>query len=178
MILRLKGNCKMRAPELDELLPQLRDPDPDQRISAAGALGALGADGIPAIASLFEACRDEDMYVRGEAAHSLWEIVGAFWNDKESAAWPLFQAGVPILVALLDDPWWSVRCSAMSVLKKLGPAAAVALPRLRMLLTEETPNLMEHPEGWGSETELRLLRENATEAIAAIAEASDTDPNA
>jgi hypothetical protein len=163
----------MNAPELDELLPLLRNPDPEVRSNAAGALGALGPDGVPAIAPLFEACRDENMYVRGEAVHSLWEIAGSFWNDKESVAWQLLTAGVPTLIALLDDPWWSVRCSAMSVLKEIGPAARPALPRLRALLTDENPGLTAHPEGWDSETEIRLLRESAAEAIGAITGETD-----
>ena len=158
----------MNAPEFDELLPALHDSDPRVRSSAAGALGALGRDGIPAISPLYEACRDADMYVRGEALHSLCEIAGSFWNDKQAAAWPLLESGVPTLIALLDDPWWSARCSAMSVLKELGSAATTALPRLRKLLTDDKPNLTAHPEEWGLETEIRLLRESATEAIEAI----------
>jgi HEAT repeat protein len=106
------------------------------RSNAAGALGALGPDGVPAIVPLFEACRDENMYVRGEAVHSLWEIAGSFCNSKESAGWRLLVAGLPTLIERLDDPWWDVRCSAMSVLKQLGPAAKPALPRLQALLTE------------------------------------------
>src|SRR5262249_47478556 len=97
-----RGVWPMNAPELDEFLPQLRNPDPDVRSSAAGALGAPGSDGVPAIAALYEACRDENMYVRGEALHSLVEITRGL---PDAAAWPLLVAGVPTLTALLDDPW-------------------------------------------------------------------------
>ncbi len=158
----------MNAPELAELIPQLRDPDPDVRNSAAGALGALGADGIPAITPLYEACRDTDMYARGESLHSLWEIASCLSEDDD--AWSLLIAGVPTLIELLDDPWWSVRCSAMTLLGKIGPVAAPALPRLRALLTgDEAPTLTAHPEGWGSDTEIRLIRETAVNAIRVIA---------
>ena len=158
----------MNAPELDEFLPQLRDSDPEVRSFAAGALGALGSDGIPTITPLYEACQDIDMYVRGEALHSLWEIAGSCWDEKSAAAWPLLEAGIPTLIALLDDPWWSARCSAMTLLKELGSAAAPALPSLQALLTEEISNLTAHPEEWGLETEIRLIRESATGAIEAI----------
>jgi HEAT repeat protein len=159
--------------EIAEHLRQLRDLDAQVRSSAAGWLGALGSEGTPAIAPLYEACRDENMYVRGEALHSLVEITQALPNAD---AWPLLVAGVPTLTALLDDPWLDVRCSAMSMLgeianvKEIGPAAGPALQRLRALLAEEKPTLTEHPEGWDLETEVRILRESAAEAIAAIAE--------
>jgi HEAT repeat protein len=159
----------MSAKELDDLLPQLRDKDPDVRSSAAGALGALGPDGIPAITPLYEACRDKDMHVRGEAVHSLWEIAGSFSNNNADA-WPLLVAGVPTLISLLDDPWWDVRCSAMSVLKQMGSAAGPALPRLRALLTDDNLNFTEYPESWGLEAVIRIVRESATKAIEAITE--------
>jgi HEAT repeat protein len=155
----------VHAPEVDDLLRELRNPDPKVRSAAAGALGALGADGIPAIEPLYEVCSDPNMYVRGEALHSLWEIACA---SSDADAWPLLVAGVPTLIALLDDPWWSVRCSAMTLLAEIGPEAEAALPRLRALLTNEPPGLTEHPEGWGLETAIRLVREGATEAIEAI----------
>ena len=140
----------MHAPELDELLPALRDTDADVRANAAGALGALGADGVPAIAPLFAACRDVNHHVRGEAAHSLWEIAGSLY-DQESAGWPSLTAGLPTLISLLDDPSWDVRCCAMSVLQRLGPAAEPALPRLRQLLTGEMPGLDAALGEWRSE---------------------------
>jgi hypothetical protein len=55
------------------------------------------------------------------------------------------------------------------VLKEIGPAAAPALPRLQALLSNDIPGLTEHPERWGLETEVRLVRESAAEAIEAIA---------
>jgi hypothetical protein len=108
------------------------------------------------------------MYVRGEAVHALWEIAGSFRKKRESAAWSLLVAGVPTLIALLDDPWCDVRCSAMSLLKELGSAAKSALPRLRGFLTDEKPSVTEHPEGWGLETEIHLMKEGAQQAIAGI----------
>jgi hypothetical protein len=112
--------------EIAEHLRQLRDPYAKNRSSAPGWLGALGSEGTPAIAPLYEACRDENIYVRGEALHSLLEIARAL---PDAGAWPLLIAGVPTLTALLDDPWLDVRCSAMSMLmeianvKDIGPAA-------------------------------------------------------
>jgi hypothetical protein len=159
--------------EIAEHLHELRDPDAEIRASAAGCLGALGLEGTPAIAPLYEACRDENMYVRGEALHSLVEITQAL---PDAGAWPLLVAGVPTLTALLDDPWLDVRCSAMTMLREIanvreiGPAVGPALQRLRALLIEDKPTLTEHPEGWDLEAEIRILRESAVETIDAIGE--------
>jgi hypothetical protein len=54
--------------------------------------------------------------------------------------------------------------------KDIGPAAGPALQRLRALLAEEKPTSTEHPEDWDFETEVRILRESAAEAIEALAE--------
>src|SRR5262245_7160222 len=160
--------------ELAEHLRQLRDPDPKVRSGAAGWLGALSTEGTPAIAPLYEACQDENMHVRGEATYALVEIAKFLDDDT---GWELLIAGVPTLIALLDDPWLDVRCSAMSLLEELsggptslGPATRAALPRLRALLTEENPTLTEHPERWSLEAEIGILRKSAAEAIEAIEE--------
>lgn len=126
----------MSGSAIDESIRQLRDPDPDVRCEAAGTLGAFGRDGVSAIAPLFEACRDEDRYVRGEAAHSLWELacscVGAVPGAESH-----FAAGLSTLIELLDDPESDVRCSALAVLTALGPLASPALPRALALLVIE-----------------------------------------
>jgi hypothetical protein len=62
-------------------------------------------------------------------------------------------------------------------MKDIGPKSGPALRRMRALLTEEKPTLTEHPEGWDAETERRILRESAAEAIEAIAgTGSDSAP--
>ena len=115
-----------------DLLRQLRADDPDARCEAAGALGALGRAGILAIEPLFDACRDQDVHVRGEAAHSLWELAGSCVGAVPEAE-RLLATGIPVLVVLLDDPSEDVRDSAAGVLGRLGSSATAALPQLREL---------------------------------------------
>ena len=124
---------------MTDLLHQLRADDPDVRCEAAGALGALGRDGAAAVGPLLDACRDPDPHVRGEAAHSLWELAGSCVGAVPDADRAL-GAGVPALVALLDDPSADVRDSAVGVLERLGPAASAALPRLRELAAGGRPD--------------------------------------
>ena len=127
---------------ITDLLQQLRAADADTRCEAAGALGALGRDGVAAIEPLFGACHDPDPYVRGEAAHSLWELAGACIRAAPEAE-RLFVAGVPVLVALLDDPSEDVWDSAAGVLERIGPAASAALPRLREVAAGGPPDRAE-----------------------------------
>jgi HEAT repeat protein len=128
-----------------DLLQQLRSADPDVRCDAAGALGALGGDGAAVIGPLFDACRDPDEHVRGEAVHSLWELAGSFVGAVPDAEEQL-AAGVPVLVLLLDDPSADVRGSAVGVLERLGPVAQAALPRLQELAAGGNPDLAEAAE--------------------------------
>jgi HEAT repeat protein len=117
---------------ITNLLRQLRSADPNVRCEAAGALGALGGDGAAAVCPLLDTCRDPDEHVRGEAAHSLWELAASCVGAVPEAE-RLLVAGVPLLVSLLDDPSEDVRGSAVGVLERLGPLGAPALPRLREL---------------------------------------------
>jgi HEAT repeat protein len=121
-----------------DLLQQLQAADPEVRCEAAGALGALGEDGTAAVEPLFNACRDQDVHVRGEAAHSLWELTGSCVGAVPAAE-QLLIAGIPTLIALLDDSSEYVRESAMEVLKRLGPSASAALPRLREVAVGGSP---------------------------------------
>jgi HEAT repeat protein len=125
-----------------DLLRQLRTADADVRCEAAGALGALGRDGAAAVGPLLDACRDSDEHVRGEAVHSLWELAGSCVGAVPDAERQL-AAGIPALVALLDDPSDDVRDSAVGVLGRLGPVAAAALPRLRELAAGDSPDQAE-----------------------------------
>jgi HEAT repeat protein len=89
---------------------QMHSADAAQRLHAAKALG--GRRGEAVALALAEALKDQDAFVRQEAAHSLGQI----GPDARPAA--------PALVAALRDRKPAVRKAAAEALKSIDPEAA------------------------------------------------------
>lgn len=155
------------------LIQQLRSADPSVRLAAAEALMPLGEIARPAAAALAKAASDEDEMVR-EAAVGALEELG-----------PPLPAAITELVPLLatpnDSAYW-----AATLLGRLGPAAAPAVPALVETLDGEENLAARERAAWAlgqigadaksavsklrelsSGSEKRLAR-LATEAIEAI----------
>jgi HEAT repeat protein len=93
------------------------------RYIAADALGRIGKSGAKeAVPTLIETLKDEDLYVRTEAADSLAKI------GKDA---------VPALITALQYKNWFVRYSAADVLRQIGGDAKDALPALSIALKDE-----------------------------------------
>ena len=75
---------------------------------------------------------------------------------------------VPQLVALLDSPSLKVQISAVALLGRLGPAAAVAGPRLQELCTSPEPQIRESavPAAMRVHHDPEALRQTLREALA------------
>ncbi|GLW34133.1 hypothetical protein Areg01_70700 [Actinoplanes regularis] len=89
---------------------------------ALAALRALGPAAAPALAEIRSLVTADDTWTRAEAVTTLWAIGG----DRDEV--------MPLALALLDT--FALR-GAADVLGQIGPAAAVALPRLRTLLAAD-----------------------------------------
>ncbi len=90
---------------------QLKDKDVALRQQAVKALGKSGEAGV-AVPALAEALKDENAFVRRDAAGAL----GGFGPEAKPA--------VPSLTAALKDKEHSVRQAAAQALKKIDPEAA------------------------------------------------------
>jgi HEAT repeat protein len=102
------SGCHGRS--VDHWLQQLSDPDASRRREAIRELS--GADANRAVPALTAALRDENHYVRREAATAL----GKFGSAAISA--------VPALTAALKDSEKSVRAAAQTALKRIDSRAA------------------------------------------------------
>ncbi|RQR63135.1 HEAT repeat domain-containing protein [Burkholderia sp. Bp9002] len=106
----------------------VRDPDPDVRRTAVGALGFASPD----------ANGDG-----GAVDALLGALVDSAWQVREAAATTLGKlragAAAHALVRALDDPYWQVRLRATRALGQLGDAAAA--PAVTALLTHAISNL-------------------------------------
>jgi HEAT repeat protein len=94
----------------DDYLRQLKDADPVLRREAVREIADRDAD--LAIPALTESLRDENLYVRHDAAIAL----GKFGLSAAAA--------IPALTAALNDKEKSVRTSAAASLKKISPSTA------------------------------------------------------
>jgi HEAT repeat protein len=113
-----------RRVAVGSLTQGLRDPSPAVRQAAAVALGQIGPeakDAIPALASLL---RDQDGYVRIDAAHTLEKFRGN---------------SVPYLVRLLHDWDEKTRLLAVHTLEVIGQDAKPAVPTLIGQLSDPSP---------------------------------------
>ena len=143
------GNRGLAA--VPALTKKLLDKNEQVRRFAALALGAVGSK--EAVPALRRALRDRSSDVRIEAANALlkfdsanrgsWEVLKEELQSqrawpREQAAFSLGELGlpaeeaVPLLVKLLKDDFVRVRAAAAEALGKIGPAAAVALPDLKL----------------------------------------------
>ncbi len=104
-------------PMLLELVGEQELPDDEElAVAAIGATGAAGPDAADAVAPLMNHLSDDSTEIRAATVRALGEI-------GEAAA-----PAVSALTALLDDD--ELRYDAVRTLKRIGPAANAALPRL------------------------------------------------
>jgi HEAT repeat protein len=106
----LASGCS--SPSTDDWLAQLSDPDVVKRRQAIRELASRIAEPDRIVPALTEALRDENGYVRHDAA---WAI-GNFGAEAQQA--------LPALVVALKDEARNVRIAATSALKKIDPVAA------------------------------------------------------
>ncbi len=120
------------SPAIPALTEALRDPNPAIRGGAAGVFGWrdwIDDKAKLPVPTLLEAMQDEDAQVRVQIAYSLAGCVQA--------------DGDQVLVALidaLDDLNTEVRRAAVVSLGQLGERAAPAVPKLRRLLDDSSPD--------------------------------------
>ncbi len=96
---------------------QMKSPDPARRLQAIHALQSRAKEKEVVLPVLIEALKDDDTYVRRDAAKAL----GRFGPGAAEA--------VPALLPLLADKEPSVRKAAGQSLEKIGPTAAKAAAR-------------------------------------------------
>jgi len=117
---------KERAPDLNQLIADLRGADPEKSGRARLQLITLGEPVVPALAEMLRSGTPDE---RIAAANTLWGM-GA-----------RAQAAVPDLAAALADTDLSLRLAAAMALEGMGPAAEGAVPALVKALSDREPGL-------------------------------------
>ncbi len=106
-----------QAADVDGLIKQLKDSDPDTRRNAAKQLADSGAEAKPAVPVLIAALKDSDLFVRRFSAQAL----GAIGEDARPA--------LPALEKVLKDQKEKkeVQAAAVGALGKLGKGSVDVL---------------------------------------------------
>lgn len=91
------------------------------KLAAAKALELMGTNATSAVPALTNALRDPHTALQQQASAALGQMPEA----------------VPALITALDDPSYDVRTHACLALRKLGPQASNAVPRLMQIVTNE-----------------------------------------
>lgn len=150
-LLRLDTSCllgemlEMSPDALVTLLDALTDPDDKVRAGVADALAHAHEKSRPALPKLIQALRDPIAEVRRAVANAIANSIGE--TDANTGL-------IHALIESTKDAEADVRAWAARSLKKIGPAARIAIPDLLKLLTDD----MTH------------VREAAVEALARLAE--------
>jgi HEAT repeat protein len=120
----MNATAELRAAHLAELVQDLRDPQPANRLSAAQAVAEQAEEGHAAAGALLQAAlHDEDGGVRLAAAIALAKIGG-----RPATV-------LPLLIDVLEDEIDPARrWLAADALRDLGPTAAPAAPALARAL--------------------------------------------
>jgi HEAT repeat protein len=180
----------VQAADVDDLVKQLKDKDPDMRRKAAKELGDVGADARPAVPALVASLKDNDLFVRRFSAQALGAIgpdaQGALpalqkivkdGNEKkevqEAAVLAIGKMGrvsVKFLGGVVKDPEFdvSLRRRAAESLGAIGPDAKDALPAL----TEALKGVAPKGKKMDKDGDIRLA---AADALGNIAAADDKD---
>jgi HEAT repeat protein len=106
------------AADVEGLIKQLKDRDPEVRRGAAKSLGEAGTEAKAAVPALMQALKDNDLFVRRFAAQSLGQI------GSEA------KAAVPVLVGALKDPKREVVEAAAGALGKMGKSGVEPLVKV------------------------------------------------
>jgi HEAT repeat protein len=144
------------APDVHQLITQLKSSDRGQSGEASLALIRIGE---PAVPPLVEMLQSEDPRLRKTAATTLYGF-----GAKGRAA-------VPALAPLLEDPDRSLRLSAAMALDNMGPAAAEAVPALIHALGDRDGEVRQ----WSAKA-LGHIGPAAASAIPALARSARNDP--
>jgi HEAT repeat protein len=180
----------VQAADVEDLVKQLTDKDPDLRRRAAKELANAGTDAKPAVPVLVAALKDSDLFVRRFSAQAL----GAIGEDAQ-AAMPALQkmvkdanekkevqeaavtaigkmgkGSVKYLGGLVKDLEYDVtlRRRAAEALGAIGPDAKDALPAL----TDAVKGVVPKGKKLDKDSDIRL---EAAEALGNIATADDAD---
>jgi HEAT repeat protein len=135
----------------------------DLRPCAAGVLGTMGPDAASAVPALCKLLRDNSPRVRVAAAAAIYDIDKSNTSatssltrdsqDKElsvrgDAVWALGRMEiqgkvvVPVLTRSLTDNHSHVRYAALIGLKRMGPLASPAIPKVKeLLLCDDDPDV-------------------------------------
>jgi tetratricopeptide (TPR) repeat protein len=111
---------------LPALLEALQDQDTHLRVGAARVLCLLGPKGEPAINELLKTLKDNDPLLRTTAAGALTSI-GV--------------AALPVVVKDLDSDDEAYVTQLLQLIHRLGPRAADALDRVRLMLHDQRPQV-------------------------------------
>lgn len=136
------GDVLAPGDEIDEsfgplnsaLREALRDENKEVRLSAAEGLRDLYSTDTVVFNVFVDAARDEDESLRRRAALALW--LGA--SDRRAQLFQVeTEAGVAVLLELLQDTSKSARNYALRAIGSIGPQARAATPILLKLLQDE-----------------------------------------
>jgi HEAT repeat protein len=117
---------------MDQWMNDLKDKDPSVRETAIHMLKVYGKDARVATRDIIRAMQDTDDSLRVNAAITL----GFIGLDPQDT--PTLQAGVNMLIRLMDDRQGIVRFQAAMALSRLGPDASAAIPRLVSLIKDSS----------------------------------------
>jgi HEAT repeat protein len=118
------ADSRLRTQLLGQLMAQVASGTPDQRSLAADTLSCFGEasrDAVPDMIRLFA------------------EPVGEFQANAVVAVARLGQVAVPALIDALGASDLRIRNNASRALARIGPSAAVALPKLKQLAADANP---------------------------------------
>jgi len=117
-------------PALPDLIGLLGEKDTGQHLPVIQALGAIGPDAKQALPKIKEQLKNPAPSYRLFAAQALWKI------DRNA------EPTVPVLIDVMNDKFMaSWRVSAANTLAEIGPAAKAAIPTLRELSADTSPEV-------------------------------------
>jgi HEAT repeat protein len=126
-VLALRKIGRFRGDTISSLVTPLKQSGKESRIQLAIILGLIGPPAKDAVPALRDALRDPDSTIRLCAAQAIGLI------DPAQA-----KNAIPIAVAILKDPDYESRRTALFLLSELGPQAKEAVPAL-LTTTKSAP---------------------------------------